>query len=171
MIRILEKGALFSMKSKLEHELLPFITENKEDFYRLAYSYVKNKEDALDIVQESIKKAILTKGSIRDAKSIKSWFYRIVVNTSLDFLRKRKRVTFVDDETLDFYSSGKEDVYKHLDLEKSIDELPVKYRSIIVLRFFEDLKIEEVAQVLGEKESTIKTRLYKALDMLRIKLK
>jgi len=156
--------------SKLEQDFIQFVTENKEDFYRLAYSYVKNSEDALDIVQESIKKAILAKGSIRDTQSIKSWFYRIVVNTSLDFLRKKKKVTFVDEETLDFYSSGKEDRYKHLDLEKSLEELPMKYRSVIVLRFFEDLKIEEVAEVLGEKESTIKTRLYRALEMLRIKL-
>lgn len=159
------------MKSKLEHDFIQFVTENKEDFYRLAYSYVKNSEDALDIVQESIKKAIIAKDSIRDAHSIKSWFYRIVVNTSLDFLRKKKKVTFVDEETLDYYSSGKEDVYKHMDLEKSLEELPIKYRSVIVLRFFEDLKIEEVAEVLGEKESTIKTRLYRALDLLRIKLK
>ncbi|MGV3464384.1 MAG: RNA polymerase sigma factor, partial [Heyndrickxia sp.] len=119
---------------------------------------------------DSIKKAILAKASIRDTQSIKSWFYRIVVNTSLDFLRKKKRVTFVDEETLDFYSAGKEDSYKHLDLEKSLEELPIKYRSVIVLRFFEDLKIGEVAEVLGEKESTIKTRLYRALEMLRIKL-
>ncbi|MGV3467256.1 MAG: RNA polymerase sigma factor, partial [Heyndrickxia sp.] len=67
--------------SKLEQDFIQFVTENKEDFYRLAYSYAKNSEDALDIVQDSIKKAILAKASIRDTQSIKSWFYRIVVNT------------------------------------------------------------------------------------------
>ncbi|MBS4174689.1 RNA polymerase sigma factor [Bacillus sp. FJAT-49736] len=158
-------------KSKLEPYFVQFITENKEDFYRLAYSYVKNQADALDIVQDSIKKGLLSLDSMRDKRSIKSWFYRIVVNTSLDYIRKKKKVTFMNVETLDYFSSGKEDVYKHFDLERSLEALPEKYRRVIVLRYFEDLKIEEVAEVLDENESTIKTRIYRALDMLRIKLK
>ncbi|OOP66754.1 RNA polymerase subunit sigma-70, partial [Heyndrickxia oleronia] len=73
-------------KSKAIDQLTQFIIENKEDFYRLAYSYVKNSEDALDIVQESIKQALIAKDFLKDSKSIKSWFYKIFINTSLDFL-------------------------------------------------------------------------------------
>jgi len=156
--------------SNLEKELVAFIMNNKEDFYRLAYSYVKNQNDAIDIVQDSIQKAITSCGKLKNDTSIKAWFYRIVVNTSLDYLRKKKKLEVVDEETIELYSSGKNDVYANIDLERSLESLPNKYRSIIVLRFFEDLKIEEVAEILQESPSTIKTRLYKALELLRIKM-
>jgi len=150
--------------------LIEFIRENKENIYRLAYSYVRNKEDALDIVQESIQKALVHVHRLRDEQSLKSWFYKIVVNTSLDFLRKNKRVTAVDDETLDYYASGVDDRYEDVDLERAVKQLPTDYQSVIILRFFEDLKIGEVAAVLNENTNTIKTRLYKALKLLRIEL-
>ncbi|WML57111.1 RNA polymerase sigma factor [Neobacillus sp. PS2-9] len=87
--------------SNQEQALIQLITENKENIYRLAFSYVKNKEDALDVVQESIQKAILKIDSLKDQQKLKSWFYRIVVNKSLDFLRKHRRVNVMDDATLE----------------------------------------------------------------------
>ncbi|PGS51756.1 RNA polymerase sigma factor [Bacillus sp. AFS041924] len=158
-------------KSTLEKELVDFIINNKADFYRLAYSYVKNSEDAVDILQDSIQKAISSKDKLKNEQSLKSWFYRIVVNTSLDFLRKQKKITVMDEETIELYSPGQDDNYADIDLERSLESLPTKYRAVIVLRYFEDLKIEEVAEILQESPNTIKTRLYKALEILRIKMK
>ncbi|MCM3388908.1 RNA polymerase sigma factor [Ureibacillus chungkukjangi] len=143
--------------------------ENKENFYRLAYSYVQNQEDALDIVQDSIQKAILSK-TLKDDKAIKSWFYKIIVNTSLDFLRKRKKLTVVDDTTLQLHSQGVSEYYEDIDLHRAINELSPDYRSVIVLRYFEDLKIEEVAEILELNISTIKTRIYKGLKLLRVQM-
>ncbi|MCU9613034.1 sigma-70 family RNA polymerase sigma factor [Caldibacillus lycopersici] len=144
------------------------ITENKDDFYRLAYSYVKNQEDALDIVQESIRKALTSLINIKDINAMKSWFYKIVIRTAIDFLRKQKKLTLADDETIDFLSKGKEDTYKDLDLHKALDELPIMYKTVIILRYFEDLKLEEIAEILEENINTVKTRLYKGLKLLRI---
>ncbi len=146
------------------------VIKNKENYYRLAYSYVKNADDALDIVQESIYKAISSIESLKNPKYIKTWFYRIVVNTSLDFLRKHKRVDVVEQEILERCISGDEDDYENIDLHRALDELSPNYRTIIVLRYFEDLKIEEVADVLNENVNTVKTRLYRALKMLRVKM-
>ena len=157
------------MKTHNVHQIfIACITEHKDDFYRLAYSYVKNQEDALDIVQESIKKAITSLNKIKDPNSMKSWFYKVVVRTAIDFLRKQKKETLTDDETIDFLSKGKEDTYKDMDLNKALDELPIPYKTVIILRFFEDLKLEEIAEILDENINTIKTRLYKGLKMLRI---
>lgn len=156
--------------SNLEKELVDFIMNNKDDFYRLAYGYVKNSNDAIDILQDSIQKAISSKHKLKKEQSLKSWFYRIVINTSLDFLRKQKRVVVVDEKTIQSYSSGLNDQYTNIDLERSLEALPPKYKSVIILRYFEDLKIEEVAEILQESPNTIKTRLYKALELLRIKM-
>ncbi|WP_317259320.1 RNA polymerase sigma factor [Paenibacillus baimaensis] len=153
---------------KTEQLLTRCITDHKENVYRLAYSYVKNKEDALDIVQDSIYKALTSIELLNKPEAVKSWFYRIVVYTSLDFLRKQKKVQIVDEETIESYSPGTADIYPDIDLEQTLDNLPHKYRSVIVLRYFEDLKIEEVADILNENVNTIKTRLYQALQILRV---
>ncbi|MET3320960.1 UNVERIFIED_ORG: RNA polymerase sigma-70 factor (ECF subfamily) [Peribacillus simplex] len=146
------------------------ITERQENLYRLAFYYVKNKEDALDIVQESIRKALASSSKIKDATSIDSWLYKIIVRTALDVLRKNKKLTIADDETIEYLRSGEEDHYRDLDLQRAMEGLAIKYKTVVILRFFEDLKLEEIAEVLEENVSTIKTRLYKALQLLRINM-
>lgn len=157
-------------KKDLEKKVTNYIIDNKEKYYRLAYSYVKNPDDTLDIVQESIYKALSSINKLKNPDYINTWFYRIVVNTSLDHLRKQKKIDVVDAVTLENYSDGIHDNYQNVDLLRALDDLPVDYRSIIVLRYFEGLKIEEIANVLNENVNTIKTRLYAALKKLKIKL-
>jgi RNA polymerase sigma-70 factor (ECF subfamily) len=157
-------------KDNLEKQIVDYVIKNKESHYRLAFSYVKNTDDALDIVQESIYKAISTLDTLKTPSYLKTWFYRILVNTSIDFLRKRKKLMVVDDITASNFNLSKVDDYEDIDLQRALEELPVQYRSVVVLRFFEDLKIEEIAVILDENINTIKTRLYKALELLRIKM-
>jgi RNA polymerase, sigma subunit, SigV len=75
------------MKTKTNRDYVTkFIIENREGYYRLAYTYVKNQQDALDIVQEAICKALESQHKLKNPDGIKSWFYKIVVHTALDFL-------------------------------------------------------------------------------------
>ncbi|WP_233201415.1 sigma-70 family RNA polymerase sigma factor [Sporosarcina sp. P13] len=147
-----------------------FIIENQESHYRLAYSYVRNKENALDIVQDSIFKALQSIDRLDEINYLKTWFYRILVNTSIDFIRKHQRVLVMDDEVLDGYLPQTEDRQIDLDLLDALDALSAYEKSLIILRFFEDLKIEEVAAVLDENVNTIKTKLYRTLRKLRIEI-
>lgn len=156
--------------SKLEKQLEEYVIENKEKHYRIAYSYVKNADDALDIVQESIIKAMVSLNNLKNRQYMKTWFYRILINCSLDFIRKQKKIITVDNEILYSYANEFNDTYADIDLHRALDELPDIYRSIIILRFFEDLKIEEIAEILNENVNTVKTKLYKSLDKLRIKM-
>ncbi|WP_304340544.1 RNA polymerase sigma factor [Metaclostridioides mangenotii] len=146
-----------------------FIIENRENFYRVAYSYVRNEQDALDIIQDSIYKALNSVEKLKEIKFIKTWFYRIVVNCSIDYLRRNKKYSdFLIKEQLEKIESYED--HTNLDLKKNLDDLPEKYRIIIVLRFFEDLKIEEIAKILDENVNTVKTRLYQGLKKLRINI-
>ncbi|WP_209511382.1 sigma-70 family RNA polymerase sigma factor [Sedimentibacter acidaminivorans] len=158
------------MNSSLEKKLENYVVENKEKHYRIAYSYVKNVDDALDIVQEAIFKAIVSLDNLKNPEYIRTWFYRILINSAIDFIRKQKKIVVVDDEFISSFDCGTVDKYKDVDLYRALDELPDNYRSIIILRFFEDLKIEEVAEILDENVNTVKTRLYKSLEKLRIKI-
>lgn len=154
----------------MAEQVAEHVIKYKENHYRLAYSYVKNADDALDIVQESIYKAISSMGSLKNPDSIKTWFYRIVVNTSLDFLRKRRKTALVDEDVLTSLNSETVDDYGNFDLQMALNNLPEKYRTVVILRFFEDIKIDEIAEILNENVSTVKTRLYTSLKKLRIEL-
>lgn len=147
-----------------------FILENKESHYRLAYGYVRNKENALDIVQEAILKALQSVDRLEEIRYLKTWFYRILVNTAIDFIRKNKRMTVMEDDVLGIHLPTTEMEWADLDLQQAIDELPPVYKTIILLRFFEDLKIEEIADITGDNVNTVKTRLYAALKKLRLKV-
>lgn len=157
-------------KNRVKAQIAEYALKYRENHYRLAYSYVRNVDDALDIVQESILKAISSTDSLKNSNYIKTWFYKIIVNTSLDFLRKQGRTCIAGDEVLNCADIGSVDDYMDFDLQKALDNLPDKYRTIVILRYFEDMKIEEIAEVLAENVSTVKTRLYKSLERLRIKL-
>lgn len=124
----------------------------------------------MDVVQEAIHKALKSVHRLEDATKMHSWFYKIVVNAALDFLRKKKRVQVTDDDTLEFLSKGESDIYEDQDVRRAIEDLPDMYRVIIILRFFEDLKLEDIAHILEENENTIKTRLYKALRLLKSRI-
>lgn len=148
--------------------LKKYILDNQEMFYRLAYSYVRNQQDALDIVQESICKAIRYEKDLKDQAAMKTWFCRIILNTAIDLYRKDKKVVYFNDQ--DIIDSASEQEYQDFDLQNALDDLPEKYKTVIILRFFEDMKIEEVAKVLDENVNSVKTRLYTALKKLRITL-
>ncbi|HIW31878.1 MAG TPA: RNA polymerase sigma factor [Candidatus Paenibacillus intestinavium] len=158
------------MKPNLEGKLIDFIMDNKNRFYLLAYSYTHQEQDALDIVQESIRKALEHLDTLHGEPQMKSWFYQIVVRTSIDFLRKHKRTSVVEDPVLESLLSQQIDTYADLDLQVALHQLPTMYREIIILRFFEDMKIEDIAHVLNSNINTVKARLYKALKILRIEL-
>lgn len=151
------------MRNKVEQQLLA----NYENYYRLAYSYVRNENDAMDIVQESAYKAMKGSSKVKEEDFISTWIYRIVVNTALDFIRRHKKETLSDYEQEPSY----EDTYMDFDVMDCINRLEDEDKAIIILRFFEDQKLEDIAEITGFNINTVKTRLYRALRKLKIDLK
>lgn len=151
---------------KQQKEVEEQILASYEAMYRLAYTYVKNPDEAMDVVQESAYKAISACHKLKDGTAVKSWLFRITANTALDLLRKRSRETVTD--TLP--EQGQEDVYRDLDTLKALDVLEEKERTVIVLRFFEDMKLQEIAAVTGDNLNSVKSILYRSLKKLKIQL-
>ena len=79
------------MKKRLYERLIQYIIEDQDRFYRVAYSYTRHQEDALDAVQSAVCKALESHESIKNADAIRAWFYRILINECLLVLKKRKR--------------------------------------------------------------------------------
>ena len=150
------------MQQLVEQELLA----SYDSLYRLAFTYVKNESDAMDIVQESAYKAIRNAASVKNKAFIKTWLWRIAINTSIEFLRDKQREYSC--EILQEY--GREDVYLDFDTMEALNVLNDKERAAVVLRYFEELKLQEIADALEENLSTTKSLLYRSLKKMKIKL-
>lgn len=154
------------LQPTLREDFEEYITAGQEGFYRLAYSYVKNSDAAMDVVQEAVLKALSKLESLRQPEYMKTWFYRILVNESISCLRKNKRISWEDWDENQLAVEDK-DVPRSLDLYQAVQNLPPKLKTVVILRFFEDRKLDEIAFITKSNLNTVKSRLYKGLKLLR----
>lgn len=155
------------MKQTLYELLVSYIVENQNKFYRVAYSYARNQEDALDIVQNAVCKALESYKNIRNADAVKTWFYRILINESLAAIKQRKKELLSDDNPQKeeaYYEKGYE---QQDDIKEELDRLEEDIQTIIRLRFFEELSLKEISEITGLNLNTVKTKLYRGLKLLR----
>lgn len=152
-----------------EDQLTSFLVENQARFYRLAYSYLKDREEALDAVQTAVCRALEKQDSLHEPEALRTWFYRILVNICTDLLRQRKRVTFVPPDALDC-GSYEDPLPADDSLSRRVDALPPEIQTIVKLRFYEELSLKEISAVTGWNLSTVKTRLYTGLKKLRVSM-
>ena len=155
------------MNQDLYNRIVDYIVCNQEKFYRLAYSYVHNQEDAMDIVQSAVCKALDHYGALRNENAIRTWFYRILVNESLLLIRKQKMEIPTEDgigQEVPYYEEGYDgepDIYGQL------NQLEEDVQTIIKLRYFEELTLKEIAYVTSTNLNTVKARLYRGLRLLK----
>ena len=155
--------------SKTNKELIEqIILEKYNQYYRLAYSYARNKEDANDIVQNGVYKAIRSSHTLKEPEFASAWIYRIMLNECFSYTRQRKHISYenmVDENGIELKSV--EDTYKNIDLKNALDTLSDKEKAIIILKYFDGKTIEEIAVILDENVNTVKSRIYRSLKKLR----
>lgn len=154
---------------------LSFSTEDQIDYvltkysnmvYRLALSRTRNIADAEDIVQEVFIRLVNKKPEFQNEEHRKAWLIRVTLNCSSKLLASAWfRRTVPLEEELKFETREKNDVYY------AVMELPLKYRTVIHLYHYEDMSIAQISDVLNIKESTIKSQLSRARQLLKTKLK
>ncbi|MEG6521951.1 sigma-70 family RNA polymerase sigma factor [Desulfotomaculum sp. 1211_IL3151] len=150
--------------------------------YNLAFRILNNREEAQDATQEAFIKLYQALPSYRGEARFTSWFYRIAINVCLDRYRRNKRIR---ENTVPEYTehlsplstngqSNPEQIYqakqKLLGLQKAIDELPVKYRTVIVLRHMEGFSYQEIAEIMQLPVQTVGTLLHRGKAVLHKKL-
>lgn len=147
-----------------DQAFLQLISENKEALYRTALAYLKNEEDALDAVQEVTMRAYEKIKTLRMPEYAKTWLIRIMMNHCRDILQRRKR--YVLEETV-FDMEGISDDFTYLEVEEALRHLSENDRQLVHLKYLHDIKIKDIANMTSTPEGTVKTRLYKAVKLLR----
>lgn len=140
------------------------IEEHKKYLFNVAISILGNEEDTGDAIGETIIKAYESIKNLREPKFFKTWITRILINESKKILISRGKVISIEEYKQDYIStySDKDDI----DLKNALIKLSKEHYDVIMLFYYNDLKINEIAEILNVPEGTVKSRLSNAKNKL-----
>lgn len=147
------------------------IQSKRDSIYKVAYSYVNNTEHALDIMQEVIYKALVSIKSLNSPEYFNTWLTRITINCSINYLNKSKKVISIDEKHIKDMTVCSKNAEEIMDLHEALNKLDTKYKTIVILKYFEDLTLKDISDMLKLPLSTVKTHLYRGLEKLKIDLR
>ncbi|GAK42615.1 RNA polymerase sigma factor [Paenibacillus sp. TCA20] len=157
----------------------------KDKLFHLAYRMLNNRHEAEDIVQETFLRVYRNMEKYDPEQKFSTWIYRIATNLCIDRLRRKKPsysldAELGDQEGTDGYAMIPSDnrtpeseallSETQRIIRDAIETLPAKYKSIMVLRYLQDLSLQEISDILGMPVTTIKTRVHRGREFLRKKL-
>lgn len=146
-----------------------------QEILQLVYSYVNNKEVAEDLTQDIFVKCYKSLHTYKGKSKLRTWLWRIAINHCKDYIKSwyNKKVIVTENEST-YTGVQKESVEQTViqndedhRLASAVMNLPIKYREVIYLFYFEELSIKDIAMVIEVKENTIKTRLKRAKELLK----
>lgn len=146
------------------------IRQHQEYLYKMAYLYMENKQDALDVVGTTILKGWQHIRSLKNPQWFRTWITRILIHTAQDMNKKIVYFNSIDEvEIPDRYNGiSLEETW---DLRNAVDLLPEKYRNVIILKYFCELSVQEIAYTLDIPEGSVKAYLSRARNELKKYLK
>ena len=156
------------MQRRGDEELTELICAGLDRAYRLAGLLLGSGPDAEDVVQDACVRAWQSAGSLRERSAFTAWFDRILVNICRDRIRRRGRIGFVGIEDQDMPGDDPfQAVLAHDALLRLIGSLDSDERAVVVLHYWADLPLTEIATRLGWRLGTVKSRLHRALETIR----
>ncbi|MDM5213212.1 sigma-70 family RNA polymerase sigma factor [Peribacillus sp. NJ4] len=150
---------------------LKLFQQYEEDIYRMAYVYVKNESDALDVVQEVAYRSFKKIETLKNPEYFKTWLIKIAITSSIDLVRKNKNVVQLKPEYDECISFEDEDIPLSITLQELLDQLNEDEKSIVILKFYEGYSFKEIADLLNMPIGSAKSVLYRALGKLRKQFK
>ncbi|MFB6801505.1 sigma-70 family RNA polymerase sigma factor [Peribacillus butanolivorans] len=150
---------------------LKLFQQYEEGIYRMAYVYVKNESDALDVVQEVAYRSFKKIETLKNPEYFKTWLIKIAITCSIDLVRKNKNVVQLKPEYDECFSFEDEDIPLSITLQELLDQLNEDEKSIVILKFYEGYSFKEIADLLNMPIGSAKSVLYRALGKLRKQFK
>jgi RNA polymerase sigma factor (sigma-70 family) len=160
-----------ALRRRRPETLADLLATYGRELQSVAYLIVRDRADAEDIVIETLLTAFDKGGSIRDERALRAWLLRVATNQALGSRRRTGRVVRL--EVVPDRASPRDlatDSATRVALLDGIADLPLQIRAAVVLRYYADLSVEEVAATLGKSPNTVKAQLQTALDRLRAHL-
>lgn len=150
-----------------ESAFLSLFQEYEKDIYRMSYLYVKNKHDALDVVQETAYRSFKKISTLKNPDVFKTWLIKIATSCAKDILRKKKKVVHLNPEFTDIIDSSDKDLPLSLSLQDLLGTLNESEKNIILWKYYYGYTLQEISEIEGTPLGTVKSVLYRSLARLR----
>lgn len=144
---------------------------NEKAAYQLAFSIVRNDADAADILSEAILRAYSNFDKLKNTQSFRTWLLRIVHNTAVEFVRNASKTVSLEDDTTILTDNGEGRLLTSLALRETVNRLKAPYSTVVILYYYEDMSISQIAGITSTSVVTVKQRLSRARKQLRELLK
>ncbi|QDP39460.1 sigma-70 family RNA polymerase sigma factor [Radiobacillus deserti] len=141
----------------------------KEQLYRTAFLYTKNKEDSLDVMQETAYRAFRNISNLKNPKYFKTWIVRITINCALNVVKSKNKVVDIDEGYLESLTYTNEDIHLKISIDHLLSLLKPNEKSVIILKFYFDYTFKEISETLELPIGTIKSIYYRSIDKLQSK--
>lgn len=156
----------------METDYQKAVEDNKDTVYKIAYAGCGNTADAEDIFQEVFMKLLVCRKNFSSEEHLKNWLIRVTVNQVKMLRRKAKFRKTHTAENIEISTGGNVgELAENMLIRSAVMELPDNYRMIVLLYYYGDRTVKEIANIVGSKEQTVKTRLHRARLILKEKLK
>lgn len=150
-----------------EEKFIQAVKRNSQRLFVIAFSYLKNKHDAEDALQNAFLKLWKSKIEFNDDLGIDKWLTKVLVNDCKNFFNLSFRQNKSIEEVYDVSTFDK---YFNVDLYNAVMSLNKKERLCVILFYYDDLTINDISKVTGIKESTVKSLLKRSRNKLKLKL-
>ena len=141
--------------------------EYAKELLNISYGYTKNKDDSIDIMQNAYVALLNSNKQFESNEHIKHFLIRVTINESKNFIKSHiKQKVIKNNDIVMNYPETKEDCLAY-DVSKIVNILPEKYKAIIILHYYDDMKIKDISIVLKISESAVKKRLERARNLIR----
>jgi RNA polymerase sigma-70 factor, ECF subfamily len=150
-----------------DKSFLELINTQSEKLYKIAYAYVKNEQNALDIIQETVYNAYMSISKLKEPKYFNTWLIKILINESLSSIKKEKNLTHFNNNISEDRTNYISKSENKLDILLELDKIDKKYRDIIILKYFDDLTSKEISEILEIPLGTVKTYLHRGISILK----
>lgn len=162
-----EKALLKSVAKGDKEAYHEIVARYKSTAYYVALGFVRNSQDALDISQEAFIRAFFKIKKFDLNRAFYPWFYKLLKNLCLDYLRKQKATQEIPIEKVLFFEEESKNQELKDRIWNGIEKLPLIQREVVILRYFRQYSYKEIAELIQRPEGTVMSSLYYAKKKLK----
>lgn len=143
------------------------INENRLKMYKTAIAILKDEDDANDAIQEALYSAYKNYYSLREKSYFTTWIIKILINKCCNIINKNKKIAYIDDTVIQNTASSEDNYEIENSLEWVLNQIDKELKEIVVLYYYDDFSVADIANVLDIPQGTIKSRLSRAREQIK----
>ena len=143
------------------------INENRLKMYKTAIAILKDEDDANDAIQEALYSAYKNYYSLREKSYFTTWIIKILINKCCNIINKNKKIAYIDDTVIQNTASSEDNYEIENSLEWVLNQIDKDLKEIVVLYYYDDFSVADIANILEIPQGTVKSRLSRAREQIK----